>query len=214
MRGYRILAFSGNSQLLELIKGKLDLPGYLLVSALSPGEALSLMQSESFDAVIISCEGDTSRALELLIEAGRSRVKPPCIMIDIAAERGTILNALNAGCVYFIDKQSDVERIDAIVKDLLDGGERQGGNREHPSSYHGAGRIASAQLSRREREILFHMLSGESNRIISNELDISEKTVKNHLWKIYRKFGVENRTQLFHELLSSCPCMALLPVET
>jgi hypothetical protein len=31
---------------------------------------------------------------------------------------------------------------------------------------------------------------------------ISDKTVKNHLWKIYRKLGVENRTQLFHLLIT------------
>ena len=62
-------------------------------------------------------------------------------------------------------------------------------------------------LSRRENEILFNMLLGLNNREISAELGISEKTVKNHLWKIYKKYRVENRTQMFHQLLRNCPCM-------
>jgi DNA-binding NarL/FixJ family response regulator len=60
-----------------------------------------------------------------------------------------------------------------------------------------------AAISNMERLVLNHLVGGKSNREISNELGISEKTVKNHLWKIYRKLGVKSRTQLFHRLLSS-----------
>lgn len=58
-------------------------------------------------------------------------------------------------------------------------------------------------ISTRERQVLTHLLGGMSNREISRELGISEKTVKNHLWKAYRKIGVKSRTQLFHQLIST-----------
>jgi len=58
-------------------------------------------------------------------------------------------------------------------------------------------------ISARERQVLTHLLGGMSNREISRELGISEKTVKNHLWKVYRKIGVKSRTQLFHQLIST-----------
>jgi len=64
-------------------------------------------------------------------------------------------------------------------------------------------RRGSPHVSKREREILSRMLGGKNNREISRELAISEKTVKNHLWKLYRKLGVKNRTQLFHRLIST-----------
>lgn len=57
-----------------------------------------------------------------------------------------------------------------------------------------------ADLSNREREVVEHLLSGKTNREISIELKISERTVKNHLWKIYKRIGVENRSQLFSML--------------
>ncbi|HSA89258.1 MAG TPA: XrtB/PEP-CTERM-associated transcriptional regulator EpsA [Burkholderiales bacterium] len=51
------------------------------------------------------------------------------------------------------------------------------------------------ELSRREREILSWLCRGESNVEIAAALDISPHTVKNHLQRIFRKIGVNNRTQ-------------------
>ena len=55
-------------------------------------------------------------------------------------------------------------------------------------------------MTGREKEVLVQLLGGKTNREISKELHIDEKTVKNHLWKIYRKMGVNNRTQLLHKM--------------
>jgi DNA-binding NarL/FixJ family response regulator len=51
-------------------------------------------------------------------------------------------------------------------------------------------------LSPREREITSLVASGQQNKSISSKLQISEKTVKAHLTTIFRKLGVEGRTQL------------------
>ncbi len=55
-------------------------------------------------------------------------------------------------------------------------------------------------ISSREKEVISQVCDGKTNREISEILRISEKTVKNHLWKIYRKLGVKNRTQLLHKI--------------
>ena len=39
---------------------------------------------------------------------------------------------------------------------------------------------------------------GLSNRDIAAELDISEHTVKVHLWRLFRRLGVKSRTQTLH----------------
>lgn len=51
-------------------------------------------------------------------------------------------------------------------------------------------------LSPRERQITSLVASGQQNKFISNKLQISEKTVKAHLTTIFRKLGVDGRTQL------------------
>ena len=50
-------------------------------------------------------------------------------------------------------------------------------------------------LSIREKVILQIMTSGASNQEIADELRISVHTVKTHLYKIYRKINVLNRSQ-------------------
>jgi DNA-binding CsgD family transcriptional regulator len=51
-------------------------------------------------------------------------------------------------------------------------------------------------LTRREIELTRLLADGASNREISRILSISEDTVKNHIYNIYRKAGVRNRNGL------------------
>ena len=66
---------------------------------------------------------------------------------------------------------------------------------ETPVSQQAPSRGTWRELSRREQEILFWLCRGESNVDIAAALDISPHTVKNHLQRIFRKIGVNNRTQ-------------------
>ncbi|MGI6643782.1 MAG: response regulator transcription factor [Bacillota bacterium] len=50
-------------------------------------------------------------------------------------------------------------------------------------------------LSDREMEVLKLVARGMANRVIAQSLFISEKTVKNHLYNIFKKIGVTDRTK-------------------
>jgi DNA-binding NarL/FixJ family response regulator len=50
-------------------------------------------------------------------------------------------------------------------------------------------------LSARELEVLTQLVLGNSNRQIASALEVSEKTVKNHLSKIYADMDVRNRIE-------------------
>lgn len=50
-------------------------------------------------------------------------------------------------------------------------------------------------LTNREREMLALVLQGESNREIAARSSISERTVKTHLYRVYRKLNVKSRTK-------------------
>jgi DNA-binding NarL/FixJ family response regulator len=50
-------------------------------------------------------------------------------------------------------------------------------------------------LSPRELAVLERLANGLPNRDIARELEITVNTVKFHLASIYRKLGVENRTE-------------------
>lgn len=53
----------------------------------------------------------------------------------------------------------------------------------------------ASTLTQREHDVLTYIAKGFSNLDIANTLDVSEKTVKNHLTSIFRKLGVSDRTQ-------------------
>lgn len=60
-----------------------------------------------------------------------------------------------------------------------------------------------ANISQREQEIIQLLVEGLSNKEIADSLFISQKTVKNHLYHIYRKLGINSRLQLMHKLIES-----------
>lgn len=55
------------------------------------------------------------------------------------------------------------------------------------------------ELSDREREVLTLMIEGKTNAQIAQLLFISEKTAKNHAYRIYKKLGVQSRIELLRE---------------
>jgi len=60
-----------------------------------------------------------------------------------------------------------------------------------------------AGLTRRETDVLRRILDGMKNIQISEDLNITQQTVKDHLSNIYMKFGVGNRFQLMRHLMNT-----------
>jgi len=50
-------------------------------------------------------------------------------------------------------------------------------------------------LTHREKEVLTLVLQGASNREIADKSSISERTVKTHLYRVYKKLNVKSRTK-------------------
>ena len=51
-------------------------------------------------------------------------------------------------------------------------------------------------LTKREEEIVSLVTAGKTNRDIALQLELSEHTIKNHLFRLFRKLGVSSRSQL------------------
>ncbi len=56
-------------------------------------------------------------------------------------------------------------------------------------------------LTAREHEIFDMLVENYSTKSIAQELDISEKTVRNHISNVIQKLGVSSRTCAILELL-------------
>lgn len=71
-----------------------------------------------------------------------------------------------------------------------------------PREAEGPGDDRLALLTEREREVLHLASVGDSNKVISRKLSISEHTVKLHMHHVYEKLGVSNRTAAASLLLA------------
>jgi DNA-binding NarL/FixJ family response regulator len=73
---------------------------------------------------------------------------------------------------------------------------RSGGSFFPPSALSTNGVARVSDLTAKQEEVLGRLHKGLSNKAIARQLDMSEATVKVHVRRIMRKFGVANRTQL------------------
>jgi len=96
---------------------------------------------------------------------------------------------IEAGADLFIEKSSPTSEISAAIHGLFaaESGEEEG------SAVPG-----DTKLSKRQKQLIVMLDRGLSNRDIAAELDISEHTVKVHLWRLFRRLGVKSRTQTLH----------------
>lgn len=62
--------------------------------------------------------------------------------------------------------------------------------------------FGKAGLTSRQQQIVREVMQGKSNAAIAQTLCITEQTVKDHLYTIYKKVGVKNRTELTSSILS------------
>ena len=115
------------------------------------------------------------------------------------SEPGKVADAIRKaaqGEPYLSGKQ-----LDAVLEDYRDLSQRYEApqrvkeTREQYTAVMDGGKLGL--LTEREFEILERIVAGCTNRQISQDLYISEKTVKNHLSSIFRKLDVNDRTQAY-----------------
>jgi DNA-binding NarL/FixJ family response regulator len=63
-------------------------------------------------------------------------------------------------------------------------------------------------LSSREQEIVSKVAEGLKNRKIAELLQLSEHTVKNHLFRIFERLGISNRAELILYMYGQTPFVA------
>ncbi len=61
--------------------------------------------------------------------------------------------------------------------------------------------MKKAILTKREKEIFNYLIKNMTTREIANTLNISEKTVRNHISNVMQKLGVKGRASAVIELI-------------
>ncbi len=134
----------------------------------------------------------------------------PVVMLTACEDIDVVRTALERGaCGYLIHSQIEVEHLRAALRVCVDGGAVLGpGVAEvltRPAAPRppqtGADRSAHL-LTAREREVMDGIAQGLSNAEIARHFRVREKTVKNHVNRIYAKLGYVSRAQAVRDWLT------------
>ena len=115
------------------------------------------------------------------------------IMLTSFSETQRVLDAIDAGAVGYVLKDSDGADVVRAVRARRSA--IRPSTRVPPARWWSGAPAPASALTPRERDVLALLSSGLSNKVIAIRLGISEATVKAHLTRIYQQIGVSDRTQ-------------------
>ena len=147
---------------------------------------LFLMRSRAFQRLrqFEKAEVDLLRALKIGAEGGFSRA-----FLDAGEEIHNLLRLLIKNSSGDL-ATGTIEFLGKINAQLLVGHKSKS---DHTLQLEPAGALLET-LTKRERQMLDTIVTGQTNKEIADKLFISEQTVKWHLHQLYQKLGVRNRT--------------------
>jgi DNA-binding NarL/FixJ family response regulator len=96
---------------------------------------------------------------------------------------------IEAGADTYIEKSASSAELTAVLRGLL---------MADAEAEESLAASTNSKLSKRQTQLIAMLDKGMSNRDIATELEISEHTVKVHLWRLFRRLGVKSRTQALH----------------
>ena len=137
--------------------------------------------------------------LEMLKEIHERNIDVKVLILTIHNEIDYLMKAVEIGCNGYVLKDSDSNLLKKAIYSVYNGE-----NFIQPSLTPAlnAGLAGKSmlddkvnELTRREIEVLKLIAEGLFNKEIAATLDISERTVKNHVSNIFKKIDVSDRTQ-------------------
>jgi DNA-binding NarL/FixJ family response regulator len=159
-------------------------------------EAVDRAVDRAADVVLMDLSMPDLDGIAATAELRRRMPRARIVVLTSFSDRSRIIAALDAGAVGYLLKDSEPGELLSGIRAAARG--------ESPLAPKAAREILAArqeppgpeqQLTEREREILALVAKGQPNKVIARQLQIAEKTVKNHLSRIFQVLGVNDRTQ-------------------
>jgi DNA-binding NarL/FixJ family response regulator len=180
---------------IEAVAPIVETLGFVVQTALSPGDALALVEAEHPDLLVTELKFDADgEGIDLIRRAREVVPEVRVIVLSMASEPSRIDAALGDGATAYVVKTAHPDDLRSAV--------RQAFNlsiyirSERPLQVaHSSPPAEVPELTRRELEILQLVAEGHSNSQLARLLWVTEQTVKFHLSNVYRKLDVANRTE-------------------
>ena len=178
----------------------------VVASAVESVRAVTLLKEREPDVAIISAqlqEGPLA-GFAVLRELRALQSRTRAVMLLSSRDRGLVIDAFRSGAHGVIFRDEPLETLSKCIHAVHQG--QVWANSQHLGylletlAQVKPLRLQDARgtnlLSPREERVVQLVAEGLTNRQISTELELSEHTVRNYLFKIFDKLGVSTRVEL------------------
>lgn len=189
-----ILIREGIRQLLEF-DGSIE----MIDEANDGEECLEKIVDSKADVLLLDINMPKKNGIEVLQEIKDRGIKIKVLILTVHNEIEYLMKAIDIGADGYMMKDSDFAELKRAIETVI-----SGESYIQPSLIPALNKRLLMRdvendkvdsLTKRELEILVRVTEGMLNKEIATALDISERTVKNHIFNIFKKIGVSDRTQ-------------------
>lgn len=186
----------------EGLKQLLELDGTMKVIAEANDgeECLNLLNKKIHpDILLLDINMPKKNGIEVLEYIKQNKIPVKVLILTVHNEVEYLLKAVDIGIDGYLLKDSSYDELKEAIDVVISGNTYIQPSllpalNESMEDY-ALDKEKIECLTNRELDVLRLISEGCSNKKISDELTISERTVKNHISHIFRKINVEDRTQ-------------------
>jgi two-component system response regulator FixJ len=192
---------------LAAISRLLRASGFAVKTFSSASDFLAQRDADAPGCVLADLQMPGMSGFDLQLALAQSRNPLPVLFLTGHGDIPSTVRAMRNGAEDFLEKRAPKEKVlDAVKRSLA----RNARERESRAQQ-GELRARFDALSKRELEVLAHVVQGRLNKQIAADLGIHERTVKLHRTAITTKLGVPSVAELTRVTLQAGIFMASNP---
>ena len=198
----KIMITDDHSMIREGLKNLLELEGDIeVIAEAENGEECleKLASGVKPDVLLLDINMPKMNGLEVLKNLKERKLKIKVLVLTVHNETEYLMKAVDIGINGYVLKDSESSELKKAITAIADGE-----NYIQPSLIPALNskmieknedELKIDSLTKRELQVLKEVAVGKFNRDIAKEMEISERTVKNHISSIFKKLDVTDRTQ-------------------
>jgi DNA-binding NarL/FixJ family response regulator len=196
-----VMIVDDHKMICEGIKQLIEFDGNIevIAEACCGEECLKILQTVTPDVLLLDINMPNMNGIEVLKELQKINKEIKVLMLTVHNEVEYLVRAVDLGVNGYVLKDSESSELVRAISEI------KRGNRyiqpqlipilNHRLIHREYEKEEIETLTKRELEVLKCVAKGMFNKEIAVELEISERTVKNHISNIFKKINVLDRTQ-------------------
>ena len=162
-------------------------------------ECLDKLKNDVPDVLLLDINMPKMNGIEVLEEIRKRNISVKVLILTVHNEIDYLIKAVDIGVDGYILKDTESAELKKAINAVVSGESYiqpnliPALNSKLVSRDNDKDKIDS--LTKRELEVLIQVANGMFNKEIAMSLNISERTVKNHISNIFKKIDVSDRTQ-------------------